>query len=341
MHTKPHHETTVEPFEQLSLRDTITAGRLTRFLLAGILSTASFSTLGAEAASPATAQTVMTGPTPSQVPGFYDFDLLESNGQVITSNSAALGSIPSDNDAPLVGIANSNSSFFGYDIVAADGGITSFGGPNYGDASNLPLHAPIVGMAATPDGKGYWEVASDGGVFNYGDAAFYGSMGSSVLNAPMVGITATPNGHGYWEVAADGGVFAFGDAQFAGSTGSLKLNAPIVGMEATSDDGYRLVGRDGGVFNFNSSNEGSVPDFKHIDNAIGIIALGPNTEDYAVVASDSWLYAFGQAGQDQWANKYLVDPNLAAGVDIVGATAFAGTIYTQSLVYRQVLAQTS
>jgi hypothetical protein len=198
MHTKPHHETTVEPFEQLSLRDTITAGRLTRFLLAGILSTASFSTLSAEAASTAAAQTVTTGPTPSQVPGFYDFDLLESNGQVITSNSADLGSIPLDNDASLVSIANSNSSFFGYDIAAADGGVTSFGGPKYGDASNLPLRAPVVGMAATPDGKGYWEVASDGGVFSYGDAAFYDSMGSSVLNAPIVGISATPDGHGYW-----------------------------------------------------------------------------------------------------------------------------------------------
>jgi hypothetical protein len=50
-----------------------------------------------------------------------------------------------------------------------------------------PLNAPIVGIAATPDGGGYWEVASDGGVFNYGDAGFSGSMGGTPLNQPVVG----------------------------------------------------------------------------------------------------------------------------------------------------------
>ena len=52
----------------------------------------------------------------------------------------------------------------------------------------MPLHSPVVGLAATPDGKGYWLVASDGGIFTFGDAAFYGSEGGSHLNAPIVGI---------------------------------------------------------------------------------------------------------------------------------------------------------
>ena len=34
-----------------------------------------------------------------------------------------------------------------------------------------PLNAPVVGIAATPDGGGYWEVASDGGIFAFGDAS--------------------------------------------------------------------------------------------------------------------------------------------------------------------------
>ena len=41
------------------------------------------------------------------------------------------------------------------------------------------LDAPIVGMAATPDGGGYWLVASDGGVFSFGNAAFHGSTGAT------------------------------------------------------------------------------------------------------------------------------------------------------------------
>ncbi len=76
----------------------------------------------------------------------------------------------------------------------------------------MDLNAPIVGIAATPDGGGYWLVASDGGVFSYGDAQFHGSLGGMDLNAPIVGIAATPDGGGYWLVARDGGVFSYGDA---------------------------------------------------------------------------------------------------------------------------------
>ena len=50
-------------------------------------------------------------------------------------------------------------------------------------ATVYPSNAPVVGVAATPDGRGYWEVASDGGVFTFGDAGFYGSMGGKPLNA--------------------------------------------------------------------------------------------------------------------------------------------------------------
>ena len=45
---------------------------------------------------------------------------------------------------------------------------------------NAPLHlnAPVVGMAATPNGEGYWLVASDGGIFSFGNAGYHGSMGA-------------------------------------------------------------------------------------------------------------------------------------------------------------------
>jgi len=140
----------------------------------------------------------------------------------------------------------------GYRLVTSAGQVTALGAdPSYGPAGALHLNAPIVGMAATPDGRGYWLVASDGGIFNFGDAAFDGSAGSLHLNAPIVGMAATPDGRGYWLVASDGGIFNFGDAAFDGSAGSLHLNAPIVGMAATPDGrGYWLVASDGGIFNF-------------------------------------------------------------------------------------------
>jgi hypothetical protein len=111
------------------------------------------------------------------------------------------------------------------------------------------LNAPIVGMAATPDGGGYYLVASDGGIFTFGDARFVGSTGGIHLAKPVVGMAATPDGRGYWLVASDGGIFSFG-APFLGSTGNVRLARPIVGMTATSLGGYYLAAADGGIFAF-------------------------------------------------------------------------------------------
>ena len=147
-------------------------------------------------------------------------------------------------NAPVVGIARTpfyspapgqlpNPGAEGYWLVAADGGVFSFGDAQfYGSMGGKHLNAPVVGMAPTPDGHGYWLVAADGGVFSFGDAQFYGSMGGKHLNAPVVGLTPTPDGHGYWLIAKDGGVFSFGDAQFYGSMGGMRLNEPVVGGAA-------------------------------------------------------------------------------------------------------------
>jgi beta-lactamase class A len=131
----------------------------------------------------------------------------------------------------------------GYWLVAADGGIFSFGDAHFhGSAGNLHLGEPVVGMAATPSGHGYWLVAADGGIFSFGDAHFHGSMGGARLVAPIVGMAATTTGNGYWLVAADGGIFTFGDAHFHGSAGNLHLGEPVVGMAATpTGNGYWIV----------------------------------------------------------------------------------------------------
>ena len=47
----------------------------------------------------------------------------------------------------------------GYWLVAADGGIFTFGDAGfYGSTGNIHLNQPVVGMAPTPDGGGYWLV---------------------------------------------------------------------------------------------------------------------------------------------------------------------------------------
>ena len=114
----------------------------------------------------------------------------------------------------------------------------------YGSEGATALNAPVVGMAATPDGRGYWLVGSDGGVFAFGDAAFRGSEGGTALNAPVTGMAATNDGGGYWLAAGDGGVFAFGDAAFDGSASGL-VTHPVLGV-AADGGGYWLATSDFG-----------------------------------------------------------------------------------------------
>jgi hypothetical protein len=159
------------------------------------------------------------------VPGATGFWTVDRTGRVGTEGAATLhGDLTAtypqtaaDLNAPIVGMAATPTGG-GYWLVAADGGIFSFGNAAFsGSMGGKPLNQPVVGMAATPTGGGYWLVAADGGIFSFGNAAFSGSMGGKPLNQPVVGMAPTPTGDGYWLVAADGGIFSFGNAAFSGS----------------------------------------------------------------------------------------------------------------------------
>ena len=137
--------------------------------------------------------------------------------------SASHETSPTTLDAAVVAMSADASG--GYWEAASDGGLFAAGSAPYdGSMGGQPLHAPVVGMAATPTGKGYWEVASDGGIFSFGTAAYYGSMGEKPTGAPVVGLAVTPSGKGYWEVASDGAIFSFGTARYMGAA---KVAAPV------------------------------------------------------------------------------------------------------------------
>ena len=116
-----------------------------------------------------------------------------------------------------------------------------------------PLNAPVVGVAATPDGGGYWEVASDGGIFGFGDATFWGSTGDLQLDKPVAGMA--PIGGGYWEVASDGGIFSFGSARFHGSVPEL----PPPGPPRVALYGDSLVSESGQAFGLLAAESGATP----------------------------------------------------------------------------------
>ncbi|WP_298446430.1 hypothetical protein, partial [Ferrimicrobium sp.] len=89
------------------------------------------------------------------------------------------------------------------------GGVSKYG--ITGLTGSHALNAPIVGIAALPNGNGYYLVASDGGVFNFGSAQLYGTTyslgltgltGSRPLNAPIVGMAVDPQGTGYVLIGA-------------------------------------------------------------------------------------------------------------------------------------------
>ena len=185
----------------------------------------------------------------------------------------------------------------GYRLVAADGGVFSFGDAGFfGSAGGARLNRPIVGATTTKSNKGYWFVASDGGIFNYGDAKFYGSTGAVRLNQPIVGMAATPSGNGYWLVASDGGIFNYGDAKFYGSTGAVRLNQPIVGMAATpSGNGYWLVASDGGIFNYGDAKFYGSTGAVRLNKPIVGMTASPNGAGYWFVASDGGIFNYGDA----------------------------------------------
>ena len=156
----------------------------------------------------------------------------------------------------------------GYWVAGDDGRVQALGGAaSLGDASHLPLAAPIVAAAGTPSGRGYWLAGSDGAVFAFGDAPFLGSTGNLRLNQPITDMAVTPSGRGYWLVASDGGVFAFG-SPFYGSLPGAGAGLPAGRrIRATpGDGGYYILGADGHVFPFGDATpHGSAVSFPAVD----------------------------------------------------------------------------
>ena len=107
----------------------------------------------------------------------------------------------------------------GYWLVAADGGIFTFGdAPFLGSMGGQRLNAPVVGMAATPIGPGLLAGGRRRGHLRLrGRRASTGRPVPSRLNQPVVGMAPYGDDAGYWLVAKDGGIFAFGGAPFLGS----------------------------------------------------------------------------------------------------------------------------
>ena len=218
-------------------------------------------------------------------------------GQNVHANDAGYGVLAATIENVLTQLRQDASMPGRSWLAAADGGVFAFGSARFfGSMGTKPLNAPIVGIAATPNGNGYWLTAADGGVFAFGSAAFFGSAARISLTKHVVAIVASPDGAGYWLVASDGGVFTYGDAAFFGSLGSRPLNLPIVAAHVTPDgNGYWLVASDGGVFAFGDAQYyGSSAGLK-LTSPISAFLATLSGNGYRLIASDGGDFAYGGA----------------------------------------------
>ena len=141
----------------------------------------------------------------------------------------------------------------GYWLVAADGGIFTFG-----DAVLRLDRRPAPQQARRGHGGDAERAGATGWWRPTAGSSPSATPGSTARPGPSLSARRRHGGHadgqGYWLVASDGGIFAFGDAGFFGSMGHQRLNKPIVGMAATPDGkGYWLVASDGGIFAFGNA----------------------------------------------------------------------------------------
>lgn len=193
--------------------------------------------------------------------------------------------------------ANVPTGASGYRMVAADGGIFTFGDRVFrGSTGNLRLNKPIVGGATdTSDFDGYWIVASDGGVFTF-NAGFFGSLAGQALPAPAVEIEPTSTGKGYWIVLANGKVHNFGDAKHFGDFAGNPLNKPVIGMSVTTTgQGYWIVAQDGGIFSFGDAKFFGSTGNKTLNAPIIDLAPAVDNKGYYLLGADGGVFSFGSA----------------------------------------------
>jgi Cellulase (glycosyl hydrolase family 5) len=206
-------------------------------------------------------QRPVVGISPTNNDGGYW--LVGSDGGVFTFGPNFYGSVPGLGlapagsssarrlNAPIVGIVPTADQK-GYFMVAADGGVFSFGDATF--EGSCPGIGGCAGaaVAVMPDvsGKGYWIVTSAGDVYSFGDAVYHGGPGPQ--SSPITAAVRTPSGGGYLILLANGTVFAYGDgAKLGGPVGEVGGSNPANAIFTTSDGaGYWVAAANGAVFNY-------------------------------------------------------------------------------------------
>lgn len=191
----------------------------------------------------------------------------------------------------------------GYQLLAADGGVFSFGRAEFrGAPRDERPGRSWAALTRCGDGGTVLAVATDGSVAFLGPSPAWLAEPGPYHGSNVVGVAATPTGQGYWLLDGVGGVFCFGDATYLGSIPGLHLEGPVVpavDMASTpTGNGYWILDRVGGVHAFGDAGFfGSVPGLRLSEASAPAVALAasPTGEGYTVLEEDGVLRGFGDA----------------------------------------------
>jgi hypothetical protein len=237
-------------------------------------------------------------------PASRGFWAVSSGGSVLHGGVPSLGGLKGlSGGTALVGIAASvpvNPSALAYDLVSANGTVTTFGGAgNYGGIEGDTLKMPVGGIAPTPDGRGYWIFTKNGGVYAPGDANFYGSLGGKPLPTPahyVIALVPTPDGDGYWLCDASGQLHAYGDAAPIASLPASYDGPPLVGFAVLpGETGAIAVDQAGGVHLFGTAKSYGSLTGRVLSHPIVSMALTIDAKGYWMVDSAGDVFSFGDA----------------------------------------------
>jgi len=243
---------------------------------------------------------------------FVDLDMLsDEDGLLLTRSDGTVevrGTATYLGDRPLLDAGEGIVALVvapgddGYWLVSDAGRVFTFGSaPALGDVGDLVLRGSIVDAAPASSGIGYYLLGSDGGVFAFGTALYWGSVpelvGGRVLNSAATAIAVADGG--YFISTGETGLFIFGAAGFGASLPPRFLlllpDVDVVDMEVTaSADGYRTVGRDGGVFSYGTRLfRGSAAGVTNTDT-VAIVSRADGS-GYLVLDSGGDIWAFGDS----------------------------------------------
>jgi hypothetical protein len=208
--------------------------------------------------------------------GIFSFGDAGYYGSVPGLGIAPAGSSsPKTLNAPIVGMVPSADGR-GYFMVAADGGVFTFGDARFEGSCPGLGGCSGAAVAVMPDasGNGYWLATATGHVYAFGDATYYGAPGPQ--GVMVTSAVRTGDGKGYWLLFSNGVVAPYGDATNLGGPPATSVGGanPASTIFTTADgNGYWVASANGSVFTFgDASNDGSMAG-QHLNGSI-IAAAG-------------------------------------------------------------------